>query len=126
MVANFSKKGNREILMFQAAGIVFFAIILVLIVADFKIYQKKHELTMQLADLQKQVAGIKNSSQTLKEEIANSNNNDYLEKIAYEQLGQQKPGEKEYIFTQPPEKPKAPAAAQNPFDSFLNWLKSKF
>ena len=108
MVANFAKKWNREFfntqLLFKAVGIIFIIIIVVLIILDFRIYQKKKGLASQISSYQKQIEDIKKSSQTLKDEIANSDNADYLEKLAYEQLGQQKPGEKEFIFINPPEK----------------------
>ena len=46
---------------------------------------------------------IKKSSQTLRDEIANSNNVDYLEKLGYEQFDQTRPGETEYMFVKPPQ-----------------------
>lgn len=139
MITDFSKKQkmkfSAEKVALQATGILFFVIILVLIFADIKIYQKKQEVAVQIATLQKQIQDIKNSSQTLKDEIANSNNTDYLEKIAYEQLGEQKPGEKEVIFVAPKEKPKTVVQPQNfwdvkTFSAWFSgawaWIKSKF
>ena len=139
MVADFNKKGNREFfnnnLLFKTVGILFLVGIFILIFADFKIYQKKQELTSQINAYQKQIEDIKKSSQTLKNEIANSDSVDYLEKIAYEQLGEQKPGEKEVIFITPQEKSKTAAGLANFWDIKLwvgwmaqswNWLKSKF
>jgi cell division protein FtsB len=108
---DFNKKANREFfnnkLLFKTVGILFIAGIVVLILADFRIYQKKQELASQVAAYQKQIEDIKKSSQTLKDEIANQDNKDYLEKIAYEQ-GMVKAGEKEVIYyTTTPEKPRA-------------------
>ena len=58
------------------------------------------------------------------------NNQDYIEKIAYEQLGEQKPGEKEVIFVAPPKKADTSAQLQNPWYDWIanswNWIKSKF
>lgn len=135
---DFNKKANREFfnenLLFKTAGILFLVVIIVLIFADFKIYQKKQELTSQINAYQKQIEDIKKSSQTLKDEIANSNNTDYLEKLAYEQLGEQKPGEKEVIFVAPKEKTKTAQKPQNFWDVKLwsgwlsgawQWIKSK-
>jgi cell division protein FtsB len=131
---DFNKKANREFfnnkLLFKTAGILFIAGILVLILADFKIYQKKKELTSEVAAYQKKIEDIKKSNQTLKEEIANQDNKDYLEKIAYEQ-GMVKAGEKEIIYYKSsPEKPKEAAKAQNFWTGWLsgawNWIKSKF
>jgi cell division protein FtsB len=138
MVANFAKKWNRDFfntqLLFKVVGIIFIVIIVVLIILDFRIYQKKKGLASQISSYQKQIEDIKKSSQTLKEEITNSDNTDYLEKLAYEQLGQQKPGEKEFIFINPPEKTSPKVAPAESFWSVFtaiisqswNWLKSKF
>jgi cell division protein FtsL len=139
MVTDFSKKGNKEFfnkkLLFRTFGILFFVVILVLIIADFKIYLKKAELKSQIADYQRQIEEIKKNNQDLKEQIANADNTDYLEKIAYEQLGQQKPGEKQVIFVEPPQKTETVLDQQNFwnvnkwtgwFGGFWQWIKSKF
>jgi len=139
MVADFNKKRNRDFfnkkLLFQVIGIIFLVAIIVLISADYKIYQKKQELASQIDAYKKQIEDIKKSSQTLKDEIANSDNPDYLEKIAYEQLGQARPGETVYSFVSSQEKPKATQKPQNFWDIKLwsswlseswSWLKNKF
>jgi len=115
MVADFDKK-------VKVGGVIFLIIIFLLIIADFKIYQKKQELISQIETYKKQIEDIKKSSQTLKEEIANSNNPDYLEKLAYEQLGEQKPGEKEVIFVMPEEKPKQDATPRSFWSNFSGWI----
>ena len=60
---DFNKKGNREFfnnkLLFKTLGIAFLIIIFSLIFADFKIYQKKQELTSQIDAYQKQIEDIK-------------------------------------------------------------------
>lgn len=140
MVADFNKKRNREFfnnkLLFKTVGVLFLIGILVLILADFKIYQKKRALTAQINTYQKQIETLEKSSQTLKDEIANSDNTDYLEKIAYEQLGQARSGETVYSFISSSEKPKtSQPPSQNFWDVKLwsgwlansfNWLKSQF
>jgi len=137
MVADFNKKQNREFfnnqLLFKTLGIIFIITIAVISVADFRIYQKKKELVSQISAYQKKIADLEKSSQNLKKEIANSDNKDYLEKLAYEQLGEQKPGEQEIIFITPKEKPKAPETPQNFWSACLGrishawgWFKSKF
>jgi len=129
MVADFNKKQKREFfteeLLFKTLGIAFLILVAFLIFWDYKIYNKKRELTAQVESYKKQIKDIENSSQTLKEQIANSDNKDYLEKIAYEQLGQQKPGEKEVIFIAPEKKAPAIIKQQNFWSNFSAWLKSK-
>jgi len=140
MVTDFNKKGNREFfsknLLYRTVGIIFLAFIFVLIVADFKIYQKKRELTAQINSYQKQIEDIKKNSQTLKEEIANSDNKDYLEKLGYEQLNQTRPGEIEYMFVNSPQKSETapkPESSQswtawlsNTWQQTCQWIKNKF
>jgi cell division protein FtsL len=135
MVTDFSKKGNKEFfnkkLLFRTLGILFFLFILILAIADFKIYMKKAELKSQIADYQRQIEEIKNSNQNLKDQIANADDADYLEKIAYEQLGQQKPGEKQVIFVEPPQEIEIVTDQQNNkwanwFGNFWQWIKNKF
>jgi len=139
MVTDFNKKGNREFfndkLLFKTIGIIFLIVIFVLILADFKMYQKKQKLISQINIYQKQIEDIKNSSQDLKNKITNADNIDYLEKLAYEQLGEQRPGEKEIIFITPQEKTKENAKSENFWDiklwfSWLNgswqWISGKF
>jgi len=137
MVADFNKKENREFfnekLLFKAGGIIFLIIIFLLIVADFRIYKKKQELISQINNYQKKIEDIKNSSQNLKDEIANADNVDYLEKLAYEQLGEQKPGEKEVIFVMPQGEAKTAVEQESFWNKFtgwfrdaLQWIKNKF
>jgi len=137
MVADFNKKGNKEFfnekLLFKTIGIIFLLVIIALIFADFRIYQKKQELASQISIYKKQIEDIKKSNQNLKDEIANSDNPDYLEKIAYEQLDEARPGETVYSFVSSKEKPKTNAKTKNSWNDFTSWLsgaeqwiKSKF
>jgi cell division protein FtsB len=139
MVTDFNKKGNKEFfnkkLLFRTAGILFSIIIAVLLFTDIKIYQKKKELTLQILNYQKQIDEIKKNNQNLKNDIANAGDTDYLEKIAYEQLGQQKPGERQVIFVTPDKKEEAPVQAENflspkSWSAWLGntwqWIKNRF
>ena len=139
MVADFRKKGNSEFfngeLLFKTVGIIFLVVIFVLAVADFKIYQKKKDLTAQINSYKKQIEDIKGSSKTLKNEIANANNKDYLEKLGYEQFNQTKPGETEYMFIKSAKKIEAASVPNNFWNanfltkwlfSAVNWIKSRF
>jgi cell division protein FtsB len=131
MVSDFDKKRNRKFL-FQALGIVFLLGVFSLVVADVKIYQKKQVLTAQINYLQKQIQDLKKSNQILENEISNADNPDYLEKLAYEQFGQARPGETQYMFVKPQEKPEATVNSPATklwsvwFSGVWSWLKSKF
>ncbi len=136
---DFHKKANSEFfndqLLFKTVGIIFLVVICVLAIADFKIYQKKRELTSQINAYQKQIEDIKNSSQTLKDEIANTDNKDYLEKLGYEQFNQTRAGETEYMFIKSLNKIESTTTSTNSWNiklwwgsviNWFSWLKSKF
>lgn len=98
-------------------------IIVALAFSDCKIYQHKKNLVLQVNAYQKKIDDLKKSSQTLKDEIANSDNTDYLEKLAYEQLGQQRPGERQVIFISPSqENPKEAPKPKNFWELWTGWL----
>ena len=121
---DFKKKANSNFfndkLLFKTLGVVFLIIIVVFAVADFRIYQKKIQLTAEITAYKKQIADIEKSSQTLKDEIANSDNKDYLEKLGYEQFDETKPGETEYMFVESAQKAQTTPVQQN--NSWTGWL----
>jgi cell division protein FtsB len=134
MVANFRKK-RKEGFSFSSVWVPFLAIALILIVVslilvDFNIYRKRKELISQINAYQKQIDSIEKNNQELKKEISNSDNIDYLEKIAYEQLGEQKPGETGVIFITPEPKQSDAPVQQDVwtgwFSQAWNWIKSRF
>ena len=140
MVADFSKKRNKEFFnrnfWYRIAGISFVVAVLVLAVADFRIYQKKQQFTSQINAYQKQINDIRKSSQTLKDEIANADNKDYLEKLGYEQFNQTHPGETEYMFVKSQNSEQTNFTQKNSntwlakisstWQNMLSWIKSKF
>ena len=139
MVSDFNKKGNRDAsnneLLFKTVGILLLIFVAFMIVEDIKIYQRKRELATEINNYKKQITDIKNSSQNLKNEIANSNNTDYLEKIGYEQFGETKPGETEYMFVKSAKKTETISNPQNLWDpkmwladlgQFWSWIKDNF
>jgi cell division protein FtsB len=136
MVANFQKKWNREFSntnpVFKTVGIIFIIIIIILIIVDFKIYNKKKELIAQINIYQEQIEEIKKSSQTLKEEIINAENVDYLEKLGYEQFDQARLGETKYMFVKS-QKIADEIQSKNNFwnikswfNNFWQWIKNIF
>ena len=139
MIADFNKKENSDFfndkLLFKTVGIIFIVVILVLVVVDIKMYYKKRELALKLNTYQQQIEDIKKSSQILENEIINADDKDYLEKVAYEQLNQAKPGETIYSFVDSPKETDNTTKSKSFWDikSWLgglsngfNWLKSKF
>lgn len=134
MVANFAKKRKREstggTLLFQIIGVVSVIVIIFLVAADFNMHKKRQALVSQINFYEQQIQNLKDSNAGLKEEIANADDIDYLEKIAYEQLGEQKPGEKAVTFVASEEKLKEAPKQESSWTGWLsntwNWIKSRF
>ena len=105
MITDFKKKrkgdspNNNIILIF---GLFLSLIVFIfLIIANIRIYQKKQELSLQLKALEKQTEEIKKNNAQLQEGIQKATDNDYIEKIAREQLNLQKNDESTAIFLLP-------------------------
>lgn len=145
MVAYSDKKINRKKpvsrILLPAAGIILCIIVAVLVLINFHIYKQKRELISKIKHYQNQIESIKKANQGLKYNIKNADNIDYLEKIAYEQLGEQKPGEQAVIFVAPEQKQKESDSSDaywtgqflSPLNGvggwlqgFWNWIKSRF
>ncbi len=136
MVANFKKKWNREFLngdpTFKIIGIIILIIIFILIIVDFKIYNKKKELIARINIYQEQVDEIRKSSKKLEEEIENVDSIDYLEKLGYEQFNQTRLGETKYMFVKSKNnidiiQPKEDFGnVKMWFNNFWQWVKNKF
>jgi len=139
MVADFKKKQKSSIFSdktaYKIAGIIFLIIVVSLFFANLKIYQKKKELIAQVASYKKQIEEIKKNNQKLKEEIANSDNQDYLEKVAREEQDMQKSGENQVIFIAPPKKTESAAEIESFWSTKYwfgwigqswSWIKNKF
>jgi len=135
MIANFRKKINKDSaskVLFQIAGVFLFVIIVVLLLADFRIYKKKRELKLQLDSYQSKIEELENNNKSLNSQIENIGNEDYLEKIAYEQ-GMVRVGERGVIFIVPETEENNASGNENIWSGFTGWLsagwswiKSKF
>lgn len=103
MVADFFKKqkSGEYGLMLKTFAIIFLIVSVLLIIANIKLYNKKKELAREVKNYSLQVTKIEENSEKLKEEIANSDNQDYIEKVAREEINMQKPGEKAVSFVMP-------------------------
>ena len=126
MVSNFNKKQKRRgfskrNFYFVAGGILFLTASAFLIFADIKIYKEKQKLNDQLLSYKKQIEEIENRNKVLKEGIVESDNNDYIEKIAREELDLQKQGEKVVTFIMPPAQQQTQKTEQQNFFNIKTW-----
>jgi cell division protein DivIC len=135
MIMNFSKKRKGEILtdkfLLKIGGVLLFTVVIVLIVADYRIYQKRQGLIKQIEEYNKQINEIKQKNANLKEQITQSNNDDYIEKVAREELNLQKPGESVVSFIMPEKKiENQEQKLSNTWFGWLSqswsWIKSRF
>ena len=105
MVSDFNKKQKREFstnkLLLALGAILFLAIAFSLFYANFKIYLKKQELIKEVDSYQKQIEDIQNKNKTLEEGIVKTDDKDYIEKIAREELDMQIEGENVVAFVMP-------------------------
>ena len=86
--------------------------------------------TARIESLRKEIQILEEKNKELKEEISQSGSEEYLEKVAREQLGLKAPGE-EVIVINKEEKEEQPEIKQNEKNfwnpkSWWEWLKSKF
>ncbi len=137
MVSNFKKNRKRDLwgsFLLHIGGVLILFVFVLLIIANIRIYQKKEELHLKLANLQNQIKDIQNRNNDLKQGILKASDDQYIEKVAREELDLQKQGEKvvSFIMSQNPPQ-KVDNSKQNIMQIWLGWLgnswnfiKSKF
>jgi cell division protein DivIC len=130
---NFRKKQKEKTSLanfFIRVGAIFIiCILLFLVITDIKIYQKRKKLQTEIAKYEQQIKEIKLRNAELEERVENSDNPDYIEKIAREEQDMQKSGESVVSFIMPEEKQEIEEAKNNMNDWFgqlANWIKSLF
>ena len=100
MVADFKRKQNNPLGKFFIIleGLLILLVMVSLVIANIRIYQKREKLISQIEILKNKIQGTKNKNNDLKENILRANDDQYTEKIAREELDLQKPGEKVFSF----------------------------
>lgn len=125
MVTDFQRKQKRKSFKYLLiVGGIFIAIVFILLlIADIRVYQKRAELNSRIENLKNKIQDIKDKNNNLQEGIAKADDNNYIEKIAREELGLQKEGEKVFSFIIPQEQNlKNEEASRNFFQVWLGWL----
>ncbi len=137
MISNFKKNKKENLLKYfllYLGGILILFIVVFLIIANIKIYHKRKEFLSQVENLKNQVKDIQNKNNNLKQGILKADDNQYIEKVAREELDLQKKGEKTVSFIMPQiPKKKVNNEQQNIVQVWLgwlgnswNWIKSNF
>ena len=108
MLSNFNKKQKGEFwnkdFLWKVVGFLLLGISVWFVFKDIKMYFEKKDFSAQLKSYERQIAEIKKNNETLKERIENSDNPDYIEKVARDEVNLQKPGEKVVSFVESEEK----------------------
>jgi cell division protein FtsB len=127
MITDFSKKqkGEDGYFLIKILSVVFVCVAVFLIVENVKLSQKKKELRAQIQDYSDQISKIEESNKKLSNAIANADNTEYIEKVAREENGMQKPGEKVVSFIMPKENTAEKKPESNSFVASLEnfWQK---
>jgi len=139
MITDFDKKRKRNFsgagFLLKVGGIIFLIVAAGLIFLDFKIYQKKQQLVNQINSYKQQIEEIKEKNESLKEQISKSDDKEYIEKIAREELDMQKEGEKVVSFVMPKQESKEEQKAESFWSvkfwfgwlgQSWQWIKNKF
>ena len=111
-------------------GIFFLAVIIFLGVTNWRINQRRIQLASQLEAIKKEVEAAEQKNQKLKSEAAQVGTQDYIEKVAREQLNLKAPGEEVVIVSGDGEqKPEESVEQERKFwdpRGWWEWIKSKF
>jgi len=130
MITDYNKKQkggfSKRNFYFMAGGIIFVAASGFLILADFNVYRDRQTLNSQLNDYKNQVQEIQNRNEDFKKRIAQENNNDYVERVAREELDLQKSGEKVVAFIMPPQPKTEVPKQKNLWDGLTAWISGIF
>ena len=126
MIANFKKKqkSNSTDSFFSSPFIkIFFLIIIIFLVfADIKVYKDRKKLNLRIDNLKERIQEIKDKNNILEQGIAKSDDKDYIEKIAREELDLQTKDEKVVSFIMPKDQQKEEVSPDSGFLNFKNWL----
>ena len=129
MVSDFNKKQNRDNLsqkfLLIFGGILILGVVALLIFANSRIYNKREKLISEIENLKNKIENIQQRNDELKQGIANAENDQYIEKVAREELDLQKEGEKVVSFVITPNQSSSNnSQSKNTLQIWIGWLSS--
>ncbi|MBI2050079.1 MAG: septum formation initiator family protein [Candidatus Staskawiczbacteria bacterium] len=86
-----------------------------------RVYKEKRKFDLQVVSLEKKIEGLRQKNSQLEQKIARSDDKDYIEKIAREELNLQMPSEKVITFLLP-ELQQGEINSSGSFLNIKNWL----
>ena len=129
MLSRFKKKKQKHphaIVPIVLGGICLLLVAGVLVVANLRMYQKKRELDYQIKSLENKIQGMRQKNTQLEQGIAKSDDEQYIEKVAREELDLQKPGEQVVSFVQTGVEVEAAGAQQTFWQAWMGWASGMF
>lgn len=132
MIAKYGKKRNKnswQTFFFSILlGIVSLVVIGFLIYQNVKVDQRRNKVNSQIESLTRQIEELQRKKDLLESGISQIGKEEYVEKIARDELNLQKEGEKAVAFILPEEKPKEEAEKSGFWNprGWWEWLKGKF
>ena len=119
------KKRTRKTASLIFLGVLVFSLAIFLFISNWRISQRRTKLYSQIELLERQIQHLIEENIRIEEEIAFTEEEDFLARIAREGLGLKKPGE-QVIIVLPPEEiePKEQEQVEKSFwQRALDWLK---
>ena len=104
MAKKIKKESSYKTIFFSVIAIILILFFIgFLIFSNWRIHQRRAELTSQIEELEKEIEGLEKRNQELKAGISQLSDESYLEEAAREKLGLKKPGEEVVVVLPPPE-----------------------
>ena len=99
----------------------------ILLYSNTKIFQKRMEMEKNLEKLDANVESLTKEKESLRFSLGETYSDEYLEKVAREDLGMQKAGEKVVVIKKDTSgSDDSGQSGNNPLSSFIDWVKSIF
>src|SRR3989338_3948197 len=103
------------------------AFVVASVVANIKIHQKRENLTSEIEYLKNKIRNVQDKNNDLKEGIAQMEDEEYVEKVAREELGLQQEGEKVVAFVMPQNQiPQESEPKKTMWQMWLGWILGWF
>ena len=127
MVSRFkkNKKRNprRNIFFSILLGTLLVLVIGFLVTTNIKISRRRAELTNRIETLKQEIGILEGKKEELKEKISQAGSEEYLEKVARDQLDMKAPGEEVVVVTKEEEEKEEEEKEKR---GWWEWIKSKF
>jgi len=107
---DFNKKQKKSAILknvfLRAGAFIIFVFFVILIISNINIYKKRKNLEAEILMYEQQIQQLKDRNEDIEDHLKNSDNSDYIEKIAREEQDMQQPGENVVAFIIPEQQDK--------------------